>query len=526
MNQENLNKKVTKSKKLSRRNFLGTTATAAAAFTIIPRSVMGGKGYTAPSDLINVAGIGIGSQGGGDIQQICTPDVPIERPQRNPNGTPMTKEQIAEREARMAERMKQNPPQGGAPGQGGQRPGAQGRQPDPNAPMQMGAAGGGRVIKLANIYALCDVDSGYAGHIFKGYPKAKIYSDWREMLDKEKSIDAVVIGTPDHNHAPIAAAFMRAKKHIYVEKPMAKTIVECRKLAEIARETGVVTQMGNQGHATEGTRKTVEWIQSGVIGLVREVQLSTNRPIGVWPQGDMKRPAGVAAPKTLNYDVWLGPAPNKPYNPDTLHFYWRGLWDYGTGAMGDMGAHIFDAPIWALNLGMPTKIQATSSPYSTDYMPLCEVITYEFPARGYMPAVKVQWCDGGLRPTRPEGLEAGRAMRDATYYGDKGILCHGSHGAMPELIPANNDFKGPDPWIPRTGNIFEDWIDAIKNGKKSCNDFSISSKLTEIMLLTNIAVKNQRANITLEYDPVNMKITNLPDANNLFHYEYRSGWSL
>lgn len=526
MNQENLNKRVLKNKKLSRRNFLGKTATAAAAFTIIPRYTLGGKGYTAPSDLINVAGIGIGSQGGGDIQQICTPDVPIVRPQRNMNGTPMTKEQIAAREARMKEMFKQNPPSGGAPGQGGQQPGAPGRQPDPNAPVQMGAAGGGKVIKLANIYALCDVDPEYAGHIIKGYPKAKVYSDWREMLDKEKSIDAVVIGTPDHNHAPIAAAFMRAKKHVYVEKPLAKTIVECRKLADLAKETGVVSQMGNQGHATEGTRKTVEWIQSGVIGLVREVQLSTNRPMGFWPQGDMKRPDGVPVPKNLNYEVWLGPAPNKPYNPEALHFNWRGLWDYGTGAMGDMGAHIFDAPIWALNLGMPTKIQATSSPYSTDYMPLCELVTYDFPARGYMPPVKVTWCDGGLRPPRPDALEAGRAMRDATYYGDKGIITHASHGAMPELIPANRDFQGPDPWLPRTGNTFEDWIDAIKNGKKSCNDFSVAAKLTEIMLLTNIAVKHQRANITLEYDPVNMKITNLPDANDKFHYEYRSGWSL
>ena len=159
-------------------------------------------------------------------------------------------------------------------------------------------------------------------------------------------------------------------------------------------------------------------------------------------------------------------------------------------------------------------------------MPLCELVTYEFPARGYMPHVKVTWCDGGLRPPRPETLEAGRAMRDATYYGDKGILTHGSHGAMPELIPADKDFKGPDAWLPRTGNIFEDWIDAIKNGKKSCNDFSISAKLTEIMLLTNIAVKNQRSNITLEYDATNLKITNLTEANDLFHYEYRSGWSL
>jgi predicted dehydrogenase len=505
-----------KGNNLSRRNFLGTATAAAAAFTIIPRHVMGGKGYTAPSDTVNVAGIGIGSQGGGDIQQIATPDVPIVRPQRNMNGTPMTKEQIAAREARMAEMARRNAPPAGATGAAA----------NTNATVQMGAAGSGNVIKLANIYALCDVDSNYAGHVFAGYPKAKIYSDWREMLDKEKSIDAVVIGTPDHNHAPIAAAFMRAKKHVYLEKPMAKTIYECRKLAELAKEYDVVTQMGNQGHATEGTRKTVEWIQSGVIGLVREVHLSTNRPLGFWPQGDLKRPAGVKVPKELNYDVWQGPAPERPFNPEALHFNWRGLWDYGTGAMGDMGAHIFDAPIWALNLGMPTRIQATSTPYNTDYLPLAETVVYEFPARGNMPAVKVTWCDGGLRPPRPESLADGIAVKDATYYGFNGIITHGSHGAMPELIPANKDFKGPDAWLPRTGNIFEDWIDAIKNGKKSCNDFAISSKLTEIMLLTNIAVLSQRANKTLEYDAVNMKITNHPEANSLFHYEYRSGWSL
>ncbi|HCI54321.1 MAG TPA: Gfo/Idh/MocA family oxidoreductase [Bacteroidales bacterium] len=516
MKKKNTEKKDLKSGRITRRTFLGTTAAAAAGFTIIPRHVLGGKGYTAPSDIVNVAGIGVGSQGGGDIQQLCTPDVPIVRPQRNSNGTPLTKEQIAAAEARRAEMMKKMKAEGGRPGGF-----------DPNAPVQTGAAGS-KVIKLANIYALCDVDSEYAGYIFKGYPKAKIYSDWREMLEKEKSIDAVLIGTPDHNHAPIAAAFMREKKHVYIEKPMAKTIFECRKLAELAKETGVVTQMGNQGHATEGTRRTVELIQSGVIGNVKEVWLSTNRPLGFWPQGDIQRPAGMTPPKNLNYDVWLGPAPYKPYHPDTLHFYWRGLWDYGTGAMGDMGAHIFDAPIWALNLGMPTKIQvqATSSPYNDEYLPLCELVTYEFPARGNMPPVKVYWCDGGLRPPRPKELEPGRPMRDATYYGEKGIITHGSHGAMPEFIPANPDFKGPDPWLPRTGNIFEDWIDAIKNGKKSCNDFSISAKVTELMLLTNIAVKHQRDNVILDYDAANMKITNLPAANNLFHYEYRSGWKL
>ncbi len=502
-----------KGKSLTRRDFLSTAGAAAAAFTIIPRHVMAGSGRTPPSDMINVAGIGVGSQGGGDIQQIASPDEPIIRPQRSMTGMPLTPEQIAEQEARMAEMIKRMIAEGYEFPEGF----------DPNAPMQMGDAGG-KEIRLANIYALCDVDSDYAGYVFKGYPKAKIYSDWREMLEKEPSIDAIVIGTPDHSHATIAAAFIKEKKHIYVEKPMAKTIYECRRLAELAKEYDVVTQMGNQGHALEGTRRTVEWVQGGVIGPVREVHLSTNRPI--WPQGNITRPAGIAVPDHLNWEVWIGPAPMKDYHPDICHFNWRGLWDYGTGAMGDMGAHIFDAPIWALKLDYPTRIQATSTPYSDDYLPQAETMTYEFPARGDMPPVKVKWCDGGLRPERPGALEAGRSVMDAIYYGDKGIMMHGSHGTMPQLVPADKDFKGPDPWIPRTGNIFEDWIGAIKEGKKSSNDFSVAAKLTEIMLLTNIAVLTQRSNITLEYDAENMKITNLPEANDLFHYEYRQGWML
>jgi predicted dehydrogenase len=485
----------------TRRKFIGTTTAAAAAFTIVPRNVMGGKGYTAPSDTVNVAGIGIGSQGGGDIQQICPPEVQVQRrsgggnyPQQPPSTSPWP----TMGEAIMKAMADCRTPAG---------------------------------LKLANIYALCDVDSVKGDFMFKSYPKAKIYNDWRIMLEKEPSIDAVVIGTPDHNHAPIAAAFIKAKKHIYVEKPMAKTIFEARKLTELAKQYDVVTQMGNQGHATEGTRKTVEWVQSGVIGNVREVYMGTDRP--TWPQGNLIRPAGVSVPKNLNYDVWLGPAADKPYHPDILHFNWRGLWDYGVGAMGDIGAHAFDAPVWALNLHLaPTiKIQATTTPFSEDYLPAAEWITYEFPERyvpgvGYMPPVKVIWCDGGLLPPRPEKMEPGRPILSTLYVGDKGAMMHADHGGMPTLIPEDKNFKGPDPWLPRTKTIFEDWIDAIKNGKKSSNDFSYASQLTEIMLLTNIAVLNKQYNKTLEYDRNAMKITNIPEANNFFHYEYREGWSL
>jgi predicted dehydrogenase len=498
-------------KNLSRRRFLSTVSTAGAVFTVVPRHVMPGKGILQPSDTVNVAAIGMGSRGSSIIQEIRTPENPIPRiPSKMINVSY------------------------GAPGAGG--PGGAGS----GAPRSGAASGAatpgsgnttGKEIKLANVYAVCDVDQDRLGGSSKGYPKAKTYTDWRELLQKEKSIDAVVIGTPDHSHATITSAFIKEKKHIYVEKPMAKTIYECRKLAELAKQYNVVTQMGNQGHATDGTRKSVEWIQSGVIGPVREVYCSTDRP--VWPQGNLVRPAGVQVPKNLNYDVWLGPAREKPYHPDILHFNWRGLWDYGVGAMGDLGAHIFDAVIWALNLDTVKnyKIQAATSPFNDDYLPQSEWVTYEFPERyikgtGYMPPVKVTWCDGGLVPPRPATLEPGRAIANTMYVGDKGIIMAASHGAIPQLVPADENFKGPDPWIPRTGNIFEDWIDAIKNGKKSSNDFSWAAKVTEIMLLTNIAVLTKRYNKTLEYDVENMKITNLAEANNLFHYEYRKGWNI
>ena len=481
-------------KTFSRRNFLKTMG-AATAFTIVPRKVLG-MGYQAPSDTVNLAAIGVGNQGGGDIQNIATPDVPIARGGALPG---MVSASYA-----------------------GIRPQRQVRRAS-DSPVQMGDAGR-EEFHHANIYAICDVDWNYAGRIMDGYPNAKRYKDWREMLDKEKSIDAVLIATPDHTHAVIASAFMRAGKHVFVEKPMAKTIVECRFLAKLAKETGVVTQMGNQGHNVEGTFQTIEWIQSGLIGDVTEVHMWSNRPM--WRQGYYNRPEAEPIPEGFDYDVWLGPAPKKPYAAATTHFAWRGLWDYGTGAMGDMGAHTFDAPILALELGMPTKIQATTSPYNSEYLPLTEVVEYEFPARGNKPAVKVTWSDGGIKPMRPAELENGRQLRECLYVGTKGKIMHGTHGASPELIPEKPGFKEPAKKLKRTKSIYVDFIEAIKEGRKANNDFEVASKLTEIMLLTNIAVASQRINVTLDYDAENMRITNLPEANNLFHYEYRDGWGL
>jgi len=492
-------------KNLSRRNFLGTIGAATAGLTIIPRHVMPGNGYQQPSDTINVAGIGIGGRGSADIAGISDPDVPIVRPQRNSDGTPYTPEQIIQREAMAA----------GRANNAARRSRATGAARPPRKP-----------VKLANVYALCDVDTGFAAHVIKGYPKAKVYTDWRKMLEKEKSIDAVMIGTPDHNHAPIAAAYMREKKHVYCEKPLCKTIYEARKLAEIAKEYDVVTQMGNQGHASEGARQINEWVQSGAIGLVREVQLSTNRPI--WPQGNIQRPEGVKVPKNLDWDLWLGPAPMKAYDPSICHFNWRGLRDYGTGALGDMGAHIYDHPFWALNLGIPTKVQASSSVYNDEYWPLAEMITYEFPARGYLPPMKITWVDGGLRAPRPVEMDEGTRVSSALYLGDKGILMHGDYGSRPQLIPqkAMDEFVPPEPWLPRSPGVYAEWINAIKNNTKAGCDFSYASKLVETMMLGNIAVLMSRTAATLEYDPAKMEFTNVPEANELLHYEYRSGWTL
>jgi predicted dehydrogenase len=456
------NKKSVKNE-MSRRQFLGVSATAAAGFTIVPRSVLGGAGYTAPSDMVNVAGIGVGGMG-----------------RSNVNGCK----------------------------------------------------------DIANIYALCDVDDNYAGKTFADYPKAKKYKDFRQMLDTEKEIDAVIIATPDHTHAAIAVYAMNLKKHVYCQKPLTRTIKEARILAEVAKKNNVVTQMGNQGHATKEARLINDWIADGAIGKVTEVHCFTNRPI--WPQGDIKRPEAIpSVPASLDWDLWLGPAPFKHYHPEVCHFVWRGWQDYGTGALGDMGAHIFDHPFWALGLDAPTTIQASSTKYTEDAWPLAEIVEYEFPARGNKPALTLTWYDGGLMPPRPAGLEQGRMLggRDgggALFVGDKGMLMHGTYGSGPRLVPETSmreyqqklkeePIKNPTPESP---GIHEEWIDAIKKGGKSTTDFSYSSKLTESMLLGNVAVLLKQKNMKLEWDSKNFQFTNSPEANDLLHYEYRKGWTL
>jgi predicted dehydrogenase len=404
----------------------------------------------------------------------------------------------------------------------------------------MGAADT-RGCRSQNIVALCDVDDESMAKLLRHdelepnekamYDKAAKYRDFRRMLEKEKGIDAVTVSVPDHNHAVIAMAAIKLGKHVYVQKPLTHTIQEARVLAEAAKQANVVTQMGNQGHAGEGARLVCEWIKDGAIGNVFEVHCWTNRPI--WPQGEIDAPKEIpSVPATLDWDVWLGPAPFRPYHPAYHPFKWRGLWDFGTGALGDMGAHIMDQPFWALDLKAPVSVEASSTVFSKDYAPAAEVVTYEFAARGSMPPLKLTWWDGGLMPPRPAELEPGRMVGDdgggCFFRGDKGLLMCGTYGENPRLVPETRmqDYKRPEKTMSRSKGIREEWFEAIKNGTKSTTDFSYSGPLTETMLLANVAVRLKDKNMKLLWDAAKMEFTNLPEANELLHFSYRPGWSL
>ncbi len=443
---------------------MGRSAAAAAGLMIVPRHVLGGRGYTAPSDTLNIGCIGVGGKGSSDIRS-CSGE---------------------------------------------------------------------------NIVALCDVDDTQMARFLKSdhstpeqkamYDKAGKYRDFRVMLEEEKGIDAVTVSPPDHTHAVAAMTAMKMGKHAFVQKPLTHTIKEARILAQTAKQMNVVTQMGNQGHAGEGARLINEWIWDGAIGDVHEVHCFTNRPI--WPQG-IEAPKEIpSVPSTLDWNVWLGPARFRPYHPAYHPFKWRGFWDFGTGALGDMGAHILDHPFWALKLGHPTTVQASSTPYTEDSCPLAEIVTYEFPQRGEMPPVTLKWFDGGMMPPRPEGLEDGRMMGDSggggIFYGSKAMLMFSTYGNNSRIVPEAKmkEYQRPEKTIPRSPGIHLEWIEAIKAGKKSTTDFSYSGLLTEVMLLGNVAVRTQEHKTKLEWDGEKMEFTNLPEANRYLHFEYRTGWSL
>jgi len=447
----------------SRRKFLGSAAAGAALFSIVPRHVLGGAGYSPPSETLNIACIGVGGKGRSDVKGVAS----------------------------------------------------------------------------ENIVALCDVHEGHASGTFKRYPDAKKYNDFRKMLDEMKEIDAVTVSTPDHTHAVAAMMAIKMGKHVYCQKPLTRTVREARALAEAAREHEVATQMGNQGHASEETRRICEFIWSGAIGEVREVHVWTDRPSRglfneYWPQGVERPDDTPAVPDDLKWDLWLGPAPQRPYHPAYVPFRWRGWWDFGTGALGDIGCHTLDPVFRALELEAPLTVQATSTRVNKETYPLASLVAYRFGARkssrapGEMPPVEVTWYDGGLKPPRPAELDPGIELGSGgtLYVGDKGKML----GLM--IIPESRrlEFEAPPRTIPRSIGHYREWIEACKGGEPAGSNFDISGPLTEAVLLGNVALRTElREQLTkqvLEWDPQKLEITNLPEANRFIHRGYREGWTL
>ncbi len=379
-----------------------------------------------------------------------------------------------------------------------------------------------------NIVALCDADWKTAAKTFQKYPNAKQYKDFRVMFDKEKGIDAVTISTPDHTHAVAAMAAMERGIHVYVQKPLTHTIYEARRLTAAARKYGVATQMGNQGHSGEGVRQLCEIIWSGAIGNVREVHAWTNRPI--WPQGIAAALPAEPVPDTFDWDVWLGPAPARPYNSGYAPFKWRGWWDFGCGALGDMACHILDPANWALQLRYPTSVECLKQEGKTDQTyPTKSIIRYEFPARGSMPAVTVYWYDGGELPPRPKGIadsvKLGDGDNGSLFIGDKGIATTGTYGDGTRLLPDEvmKDYKLPEPILSRSPGHYRDWIRACKGGGPACSNFDYAGPLTEWVVLGNLALRYPGK---LLWDGEKMKVTNNSEANKWVKGNYRKGWHI
>jgi len=439
-------KSMCKTSSLSRREFLGGAA-AAAAFTIVPRHVLGGTGRTSPSEKLNIACIGIGGMGASDVGQVST----------------------------------------------------------------------------ENIVALCDVDWKHAAGTFEKYPGAKKYRDFRRMLEKEaKNIDAVTVSTPDNLHAVAAMMAIKMGKHVYCQKPLAHDIFEVRQLTEEANKHKVMTQMGIQIHAENAVKLVVEIIKSGIIGTVRKVDIFSNKNWG----GGTRPTDTPPVPETLDWDLWLGPAPWRPYHPAYLPGSWRRWWDFGTGTLGDMGCHIIDPVCWALDLNYPLSVEAEPGEFNKDTYPQKTIVRWEFGARGELPPVTLTWYDGANNPARPNELEEGRNLpgQGGLYYGEKGVLL-APHMGNPRLIPESKmkGFKLPEPFLPRDINHYQEWIRACKGGPKPSANFDYSGPLTETILLGNVAALAGRK---FSWDGPKLKVTNMPEANKYLRRKYREGWSL
>jgi|688.fasta_scaffold58601_4 predicted dehydrogenase len=401
----------------------------------------------------------------------------------------------------------------------------------------IGAGGKGETNILGvlreNVVAIAEVDDERGSRGFKLAPKAKRYKDYREMLDKER-LDAVVVSTPDHHHAPAALMAMRMGKHVYCEKPLAHSIYAARLMRRIAREQKVATQMGNQGHSGPILREAVEVIRSGAIGAVRELHAWTNRP--KWPQGLDQPKETMPSPASLDWDLWLGPAAERPYHDAYCPFKWRGWWDFGTGALGDMACHILDLGFWALDLEYPTAVEAESSGVLTHSAPIWSVIRYDFPARGSQPAVKLTWYDGGKKPD--PAIVGLTQLPDggSILVGDQGMMYVPSdYGSQYILLPKEK-FEGynpPPPNIARATTLnlevpvaaahYVEWLKACKGGPAALSSFDYAALLTEVVLLGNVALRTGQQ---IHWDGPAGKAKNCPAADAFIEPMMRKGWDL
>jgi predicted dehydrogenase len=464
----------------SRREFIATTASAAAAFTIVPRHVLGGPRFVAPSDKVNVAVIGVGGQGRtnlrslfqeADCQVIAIAD-PCEEWDLSPY-------------------------------------------------YYGGKAGRGPVRE--------EIEKNYAAKT-PNY-KCAVYEDFRVMLEKEKAIDAVLIATPDHLHAYVSILAMKAGKHVYCEKPLTRTAAEGRLVARIARETGVATQMGNFGRSSEGHRQTAEWIWDGAIGPVREVHAWG--AAGDFAHGKGRPPETPDVPANLNWDLWLGPAEKRPYHPAYAPFNWRGWWAFGGGGMPDVAPHHLDPAFNALKLDAPQTVEATAPGLDAEVCSTGVLATYRFGPRGSMGPVSVFWYDGGLRPPTPIGIDPddpvqrlGEGQNGILFVGEKGFITCAGWSGMPRLLPLelHKDYKRPPRSLPRVEGHHADWLKACKGGVPASSNFEYASRLCEFVHLGSVALRTRKQ---LKWDAVNMKATNAPEADQFLKSgPYRAGWEL
>lgn len=463
---------------LTRRHFLATTATAVVGISIVPRHVLGGPRFIAPSEKINIAIVGVGGQGFSNVRALYQhEDV--------------------------------------------------------------------QIISVADPVEFHDLSGFYykgtAGrlpvkeHIEQNYsaktPNYKVadYEDFRVMLEKEKAIDAILCATPDHNHAYVCARAMKAGKHVYCEKPLTHNVWEARYIAKLAKETGLATQLGNQGHSGDFIRQTCEMIWDGAIGDVREVHAWTNA--SRWNKQHLGgRPPEEPVPKGVNWDLWLGTREKRPYSSIYSPVSWRDFWDFGTAPIGDFFCHNFDPALMALDLKEPTSIEAYPAGSLDNYIaPVAGIYYYEFPARGNKPPVKFTWYEGGLMPQLPLNMEDGDQLgaggNGTLFIGNKGMLtCHG-WGGRPSLLPGSKDeaYKRPKPTIPRSKGHHRDWLIAIKGGPQASANFEYGAVLTEIGLLGLVAMRAQKK---LYWDAKAMKATNAPEADKLLKGSYRPGWEI